>query len=351
MTDSLIDSALRLGDIRSIVVVKPSSLGDIVHTLPAVDAIRRTLPNAHISWIANTEWIPLLAGSPVVDQVIAFPRRERLYGRRAVTAFPEWLREMRNALGGKVDLALDFQGLLRSGIISRGTRAKVILGLTDSREGARFFHHHRVEVPENCHAVDRYRAIPQALGIELPGDVAFPLPQGETIDRLNPTVPARYVVLHPYSRGEGKALSMKKSAELASALAPLPVVLLGVSDDHRRDSQSSLPENMIDLTNQTTIPQLITLMRGAKFTVSVDSGPMHIAAAISDQVLGLFSWSDPRLVGPYPPTSWVWKNGKIMQRTEYVQAPPVSGSVGSLISMEDIDIEQVAEFLSQRIGD
>ena len=74
---------------------------------------------------------------------------------------------------------------------------------------------------------------------------------------------------------------------------------------------------MVDLTGRTTLPELIWLMRRARACVSVDSGPMHIAAAVNDRTLGLHTWTDPRKVGPYNASAWVWKAARIAHRGEF----------------------------------
>ncbi|MEQ1852766.1 MAG: glycosyltransferase family 9 protein, partial [Chthoniobacteraceae bacterium] len=128
---------------RSILIIKPSSLGDVVHTLPAVACIRRRWPGARISWLVNPEWAPILAGNPDLDEVIEFPRRQ-FDGLRGWLRLPGWSRELRSRVNP--DLVLDFQGLLRSAIVARGVGGE-IWGTSDSREGARFLHHHVVPVP------------------------------------------------------------------------------------------------------------------------------------------------------------------------------------------------------------
>jgi heptosyltransferase-1 len=76
------------------------------------------------------------------------------------------------------------------------------------------------------------------------------------------------------------------------------------------------PDNCVELTNQTTLLQLVRLIRAARFVISVDSGPMHIAAAVTDNLLSIHTWTDPRRVGPYNPDAWIWKHGKLLRVSE-----------------------------------
>src|SRR5689334_8377199 len=119
-----------------LLIVKPSSLGDVVHALPTVARLRRRFPEARISWLINDTLVSLLRGCPVVDDVIPFSRQE--FGRW--TRAPATLRFLRQLRARQFDLVVDLQGLLRSGIITRATGARRRLGLADAREGARLFY-------------------------------------------------------------------------------------------------------------------------------------------------------------------------------------------------------------------
>ena len=159
----------RIGTPRSILVLKPSSFGDIIHTLPAVARLRAHWPESKISWLVNPEWSPLLHGNPVVDEVLIFPRQE-FRGWGGLLRFHRWLHA--RILGLRPDLALDFQGLLRTALVGRAARAGTFAGLGDAREGARWFYDETVPVPAGVpHAVERYlalsdRIIAEAGGVE-----------------------------------------------------------------------------------------------------------------------------------------------------------------------------------------
>ena len=296
---------------RSILVVKPSSLGDVVHTLPAVSLLKRAWPQARLRWIVNPEWAPLLEGNPDVDEVVLFPRRE-LSG--SLFKQLRWLRATGAAC--RSDLVLDFQGLLRSAIMSRFCRGRELLGLSDAREGARFFYDRVARVGRE-HAVNRYLKLVAALGIDTAGPLTWNLPAGSRPAGFALEEP--FVLLHPFSRGEGKSLSPEETLAFAKAL-PCAVVLAG-------RASLTLPEapaNMVNLLNRTTLSELIWLIRRARFVVSVDSGPMHIAAALTPHLLSLHTWSDPALVGPYRPEAWVWKDRTLFQ-VRQLHTPPPAG--------------------------
>lgn len=325
----------------SILIVKPSSLGDIVHTLPAAAAIRAAFPDVRLRWVANTEWLPLLEDSPILDEVLEFPRRT-FRGLPAAGRILCWARQWRSAgKSAAPEWVLDFQGLLRSALISVTRGSGPVHGLSDAREGASRFYTTVVPVDKGAHAVDRYLALPRSLGIQVPEPAAveFPLPCGKRPQGWpDGTAP---IVIHPWSRGEGKSLSDSQLKKLCEGLASHhPIVIVG-----RRDSQTvpALP-HLTDLSNQTTLPELIWVMREAAWCISVDSGPMHIAAAVNPHTLGIHTWSDPRKVGPYDPSCHVWKSGCITHRTELSEAECLADQ-----PLDGVAIDAISRFVSDQL--
>jgi len=282
----------------------------VVHTLPAVAAIREANPKATITWVINPEWTTLLRGNPDVDHVHIFPRGE-FRGLSAPRSLLPWLKRTK-AL--RPDVALDFQGLLRSALIGRVSRPRDLWGMSDGREGSRLLYHRVAKVDRRAHAVDRYLKLAEAFGAAIPGQLRFPLPTGDALPRFDPYPP--FVLLHPFARGARKSLSSSVIEEFCHALEPIRVVIVG-----KTIRKIDVPDNCVNLANQTTLLQLIWLIRAARFTISVDSGPMHIAAAVTSQLLSIHTWSDPRRVGPYNSDAWIWKNGELLR----VEALPNAG--------------------------
>jgi len=289
-------------EIKSILIIKPSSLGDVVHTLPAVAAIRAANPQAEITWVINPEWTPLLRGNPDVDHVHIFPRGE-FRGLSAPRSLWPWLRKT-NAL--RPDVAFDFQGLLRSALIGRVSGTRELWGMSDGREGSRLLYHRVATVDRHAHAVERYLSLAEAFGVSIPTHLRFSLPTGDPLPRFDPYPP--FILLHPFARGPRKSLSSAVIEEFCRALDPIRVIVAGKSS-----RKINVPENCVNLANQTSLLQLIWAIRTARFIISVDSGPMHIAAAVTSRLLSIHTWSDPRRVGPYNPDAWVWKSGRILR--------------------------------------
>jgi len=291
--------------LNSILIIKPSSLGDIVHTLPAVALIRDAHPGAQITWVINPEFTPLLRGNSDVQHVHIFPRGQ-FRGLGAPASLLPWLKQTRKL---KPDLALDFQGLLRSALIAKASGAKEVYGMSDGREGSRLFYNRVAKVNRREHAVERYLKLAEMAGAKVGDALRCPLPTGDPLPRFDEYPP--FILLHPFARGDGKSLSNNIIDEICRAFAPTRVVVVG-----RSQRKIHIAENCVELINQTSLLQLIRLIRAARFIISVDSGPMHIAAAVNDRLLSIHTWTDPRRVGPYNPDAWIWKNGRILRVSE-----------------------------------
>jgi ADP-heptose:LPS heptosyltransferase len=256
--------------------------------------------------LINPEWAPLLEGNPHVDEVAIFPRGE-FRGVAGWLKIPAWAKAMS---ARKADLVVDFQGLLRSALIGRLCRGDELAGLSDAREGARFFYDRVADVSGVAHAVDRYLRLVSEVGAPVSSELEWPLPAGNPPRDFVADEP--FVLLHPFSRGDGKSLSVPQVREFCAAVAPLRVVLAG-----RTTTRIDGIANVTDLLNRTTLAELIWLIRRAAFTVSVDSGPMHISAAITSSLLSIHTWSDPAKVGPYRDDAWIWQDGRLFQKRDF----------------------------------
>jgi ADP-heptose:LPS heptosyltransferase len=294
-----------------VLVIKPSSLGDIVHTLPAVSALKKAHAGWELQWLVNEEWAPLLDSNPDVDEVIRFPRKS-FRGLGGLSKARDWAH--RNLAPRNFDRALDFQGLLRSALLAKASGAGAVVGFSRARELAPFWYDEKISLPDwdRQHAVDRYLGLAATQGAGLPeaGARGFHLPEGAPcgipMDRP-------LLALHPFSRGLGKSLTTREVVEFCQAVhATDPdrkVVLLG-SDSWRA---GGLPPNTVDLLGQTSLAQLIWVLRQADAVVSVDSGPMHLAAAITGRLISIHTWTDPARVGPWRKDAWFWRDGVLLK--------------------------------------
>lgn len=297
---------------RSILLIKPGSMGDVIHALPVASAIHAAWPTSRLIWVVDPRWMPLLDHNPAIDSTLPFPRQNfrGLFGKLQAV---RWYCELSKL---QPDLAIDLQGLFRSGLMASASRALKTVGLRDAREFSSLFYSSSVEVGQNEHAVRRYLRCLPAIGIEIPTRLEFTFPTLK--QHLKYSLKANYIVIHPFARGAGKSLAPDAiaafSAEFAS-LTDTQIVLVGVGK-----APTGLSSNVLNLADQTSLLELISILREARFTVSVDSGPMHLAAGLGVPLLGIHTWSDPRLVGPYQENAWIWQGGEIC-RQDFGRAP------------------------------
>lgn len=311
---------------RRILLVKPSSLGDVIHALPVVSAIHRYWPDAELRWLIQPAWRSLVESHPGVSGIILFPR-DKFRGPSGWLRSVAWLGTLRD---WKPDLAIDLQGLLRSALFSRISGATRVIGLSDAREGARLLHGERALVDSNAHAVNRYLGVLDHLGIPKPDNPEFVLPDGKVPDGFN--VAPRYVVLHPFSRGEGKSLNGEMIRAFARGASDCRVIVVG-----RGSLPEGLPPHVEDWSNRTDLLELTAILGGASFVVSSDSGPMHLAAALHPaRTLAVHIWSDPLKVGPRFPESLVWKNGRVCRVAELDASCRGEGRIPTMAEMEKL---------------
>lgn len=307
----------------SALIVKPGSMGDVIHALPVASTLKSAYPRCHIAWLVDQRWSPLLDGNPWVDERIPFPR-QKFGGLVGLIRSIPWAVGLRRI---KPDVTLDLQGLLRSGLFTRCARSKSVLGLSDAREGARFFFDQTARTQPGEHSVLRYLRICSLMGIPMPSEPDFWLPPGKPHAAM-PEEP--FILIHPFARGRGKSLSLSALQALCEALAPRKIVLAGAI-------APGLPDWMhtLNLLGRTDLHELVFLIRRASYMVSVDSGPAHIAAAVGTPLLAIHSWSNPVLVGPFSKHAHIWHRGRI-RKQNFQSGNPATAAESTLPSVSDI---------------
>jgi len=299
-----------------ILIVKPSSLGDIVHALPVLAALRSEHPRAHIAWLAGSALAPLLSGHPLLDEVIPFDRRR--YGRmlRSPRTLADFVRFVRTLRRRRFDLVLDLQGLFRSGFITWACGAPRRVGFARARELAWLFYTQTVSCPSpDAHAVDKNLLLARAVGLDavLP---SFPLglrsEELAAARRLLNAAAGRvlegFTAVLPGARWESKLWPAERLADLIDRLhadGQPPCVLLGAPDD-RSFSDTIVARcrtPLIDLVGRTSLRELTAALALADLVICHDSGPMHIAAALERPIVALFGPTNPARTGPYCATA------------------------------------------------
>lgn len=294
---------------RHLALLKPSALGDIVHALPVLTAIRQRFPNTRISWIVNRVYAPLLEGHPDLDAVIPFDRgalRGGLWsGLRRLTGFWAELRQAR------FDVVLDLQGLLRTGLIAVATGARRRVGLSSAREGSHWFYTDRIAVPagQTLHAIDRYLLAARAFGASIDRPI-FRLPRKPEAEawaeQTLSDLPRPWLMLGVGSRWLTKRWLPAHFARLATQVQQRfggSIVFVGAKDeaDLATAVQKELTGPTRNLSGLTTLPQLSALLGRTDLMLANDTGPLHLAVALGRPVVAPYTCTRVALTGPYHP--------------------------------------------------
>jgi len=287
-----------------ILIIKPSSLGDIIHSLPFLDAVKRRYPKAEIHWIVAKGFEDILEGHPLVHRIWVINKDAWKKIAKVATSALELRSLFKELRSEKFDCAVDLQGLFRSGFITWASSAPIRIGFDDAREGSKVFYTHMVigGRARDIHAVDRYLGVAALLGCDI-SRVRFPLPPGKgsrTETSAAKFIPSQYAVMVPGARGPSKRWSALKFGELASMLPVKTVVIGSKADAVLADKVVQASKGRaVSLAGRTGLKDMVEIIRGAKFMVCNDTGPMHIAAALGIHVFGLFGPTSAARTGPY----------------------------------------------------
>lgn len=290
-----------------VLVIKLSSLGDVVHTLPAVESLARGFEArgeaAEIDWLVEEPASGVLKGHPRLANLIVVKRRGWSHSPG------ENLRVARFLASRRYDMALDFQGLLKSGVWVWLSRARRRIGFSNYREGSHVFLNEKLPPYDpDVHAVERYLQLARHAGGAEVEDFAYaPGPEAtrEAGERLREAgVRNGYFVLATRARWATKLWSDGKFAELGTRLVKstgLKCVLVGGPSDEAalEGLKGAIGPGAVNLAGKVDLNSLFSIMSRAEFAVTVDSGPMHVAAASGIPVVALFGPTAPWRTGPY----------------------------------------------------
>ena len=297
--------------LKNILVIKPSSLGDIILALPALSALRKSAPFAKISWLIRPEFAPLLKNHPHLTETIIFDRKFLGKAWFHPIALASLLSLIWRLNRSKFDAVFDLQGLFRTASLSWLSGCKKRFGMADAGEFAHIFYTHKVAQDRDCiHLVDYYLKIVQAAGASktqvqflLPADPAA----ANSVNRLLVTDgirPNNYAVFVPTSAHRDKCWPVERFAALADKISSqfhLSIIATGAA------SEKSTVEKLRNLANvpianfagATSLSELVALLKAARLVVSNDTGPGHIAAAAGTPLVLIFGRSNPARVAPY----------------------------------------------------
>lgn len=300
---------------RAIALVKLSALGDVVHATPVVEALADAFPAARLTWVVERRAAALLHDHPRLADIITLDTRgwRQVRTPSAARTLARTLRELLQRLrGARFDVAVDLQGLAKSGVVTAATGAPLRIGFASGFQRERLnalFTNRRVAPPPSArHVVEQYLALLEPLGVT-PRRVVFRLPCREAAEGrvdeffaaagLKPH--ARLVVLNPGAGQAAKRWPVERFAELAARLtgeaSARVLVLWGPGEQAAARTIGTAPG--VVLAPPTDLDTLVAVVRRASLVVAADTGPLHVAAAVGAPCVGLYGPTSAVRNGPY----------------------------------------------------
>ena len=343
---------------RSILIIKLSAIGDVVHTLPFLEVIRENFPNARIDWVVEEASSQIIEGHRAIDHDIVSHRtswQKQLFRGRESSAALMGIREFLGELRAETyDLVIDLQGLFKSAVLLGLSRGRRKIGPSWGKEGSRLFLTERpFFVEADLHAVEKYLKAAEFLECERTswkGDIPIREADKRTIAKIlhdNEVEGKVLVAINPMAKWTTKLWELEKFAALADRLQKelsCKVVFTGSRQDREEVNKSiqRMDENPLNLTGQTHLKELAYLYSRCQLLVSTDTGPMHIAAAMGCPVVALFGPTAPWRTGPYGP-------GHAVIRQEMACSPCLKKKCEHLGCMRDITVDRVFCAVEQQI--
>lgn len=307
---------------RRVLIVRPSALGDVSRTVPALVTLRRALPEARIDWLVAEPFADVVRHHPMLDGIVSFARDRLARFGLTPAATRQGLALYRELRQGRYDTVYDLQGLLRSGLLTRLTGAGRRVGFADAREGGWLGYNvrHRVQA---THTVDRMLGLLEADGLDPVRDMQLYIGPDERdwlarFRRETGIADADYACLAPTARWRCKCWPLESYAEIArrlleTSIAGAHLVLIASPHEqhHLAPLLDALPEPLRRRVHlpTTTVGQMMALLSQTRLLVCNDSAALHIAVGFERPIVAVFGPTDPARVGPY-------------QRADTVVQPP-----------------------------
>lgn len=282
---------------EKILIVKPSSLGDIVHSLPFLNTLKENFPSLQIHWIVAKGFDDLLHEHPMIQRVFVIDKNKW----KSIKHFPATIKEFfkigKKLENERYDLVVDLQGLLRSGILTWLSKAPIKVGFREAREFSSFFYNKKFSVPINKHAVLRYLEIAKELGCKI-NSIKFPIPKAEKPSWLKDF--KNFVVIIPSARWQSKNWPISYFIELVKML-PYNFLIVGSKSDEAvaMKIEESTEGKAKSVAGKTTLRELIEVFKKSLFVITPDTGTMHLAVACSKKVVALFGPTSHERTGPF----------------------------------------------------
>jgi len=297
---------------KNILLIKMSSLGDILHTLPFAAALRQRFPQARITWLVHPQFAGFVPDAPVIDEVLYFDKVK--FNKMTLSDKVKYFREMRSLLHSKhFDLVIDMQGLFKSAVLAAISGCSNRIGYAEMREGSGLVSKAIIGGHSKEHVIERYLDVARYLGAKIDSldDVQFPLPDlsKETVSvqeklRQLGWNGGEYIVIVPGARWWTKEWPVEHYVVLIKKIIAegISIVLAGGPDDKTKGqaiAKQCADSLVIDMTGQTSLRELAALIKGCSFYISADTGPLHFAAALKKPLIAMYGPTKADRTGPY----------------------------------------------------
>jgi heptosyltransferase-1 len=313
--------------IERVLIVRLSAMGDVIHTLPAAQAVREAFPNAMIDWLIEERWAELLcspgtprrgrrsAQRPLADWVHTVDLRGWRKSLFAISTLQHIARLWNDVRSARYDIAVDLQGAIRSAVLARWSGARVVLGAAEPRESPASLWYTRRVIARGAHVIEQNLSLARAItGTEL--KVArVQVPRDEDVEqrigqRLTEAGVGEFAILNPGAGWGAKRWPAERYGRVAQALAAQGVrsILNYGPGEEELVRETETASDGAALKMKCSITELIALTRRARLFIGGDTGPMHLAAALQVPVVAIFGPTDPARNGPYGTRSIVLRN-------------------------------------------
>jgi lipopolysaccharide heptosyltransferase I len=339
-----------------VLIVRLSALGDIVHALPVLAAIRRQYPGSQVDWLVEEAYAPVLGLVSGLRRRIVVRARASAEDEHAITfgGMFGYLQAVTFLRRQRYDVVLDLQGLIKSAVWARLSGATRVIGFHRDhvRETqAAALYSEEIVPPLNAHVIHKNLALASALGAsastpELPLEPVAAAPTREAITRAGGA--GHYIVLNPGAAWPNKRWPADRFGELAASLASRhglgSIVTWGPSEHELADSVLRASDGAAHLAPPTSIADLAVLLRDAALVVSGDTGPLHIAAAMGAPVVGLYGPTWPERNGPWDPAD------EVISRAHVCVCHHKRRCLRGRPCIDDIEVSDVLAAAERRLG-
>ncbi len=289
---------------KNILIIKMSSLGDVLHVLPSVAALRKRFPKARLTWLVHPQFSGFVPDPPIIDEVIYFDKVK--FNKMSLGEKWAYFKEMRALLHSrKFDLVIDMHGLFKSAVLAAISGCDNRIGFCEMWEGSGLVSRPVRGEHAKGHAIEQYLDVVRYLGCPV-DEISFPMPdlqkEWEAVQKKTEAVKEPYVVLVPGARWDTKIWPAEHFAKLADMILRdgKQVILAGGPEDAPLGAQiSKLAPGATDLTGKTSLRELGALIRHCTVYISADTGPLFIAAAMKKPLIAMYGPTRPDRTGPY----------------------------------------------------